>query len=127
MWKETIICIMIICLIIFGEIVTQKYTKNVVESLNSDLKELKELIISKSDSKAIEKINYIHEKINRKNEVLAYYMEHDELEKLETNFTSCKVFVESKEYNLALNELEKTIFALEHLTEKYSFNLDNIF
>lgn len=127
MLKETIICIIIITLIIFGEIVTQKYTENVVNSLNSDLKELKGLIISKSDSKAIEEINNIHEKINSKNEILAYYMEHDELEKIETNFTSCKIFVEHREYNLALNELEKTIFVLEHLTDKYSFNLDNIF
>ena len=127
MWKEIIICIIIVTLIIIGEKITQKNTKNVVESLNSNLKELKELIINKSDSEAIEKIEIIHDKINKENEILAYYMEHDELEKIETNFTSCKIFVEFKEYNLALNELEKTIFSLEHLTDKYSFNLDNIF
>ena len=66
------------------------------------------------------KINEIHHK-------LSYYIEHDEIEKVETYYTACKSLIKTKDYNLAINEIKKTIFVLNHMTDKYSFSLDNIF
>ena len=48
-------------------------------------------------------------------------------EKIETTFTSCKSFVENEDFKEAICEVEKTIFLVNHLSDKYSFNLDNIF
>ena len=58
---------------------------------------------------------------------LAIFIEHDELEKVETDFVTCKSYMESKQYDMANAELEKTIFVLEHISDKYSFNFENIF
>ena len=38
-----------------------------------------------------------------------------------------KSYIESQQYKDAICELEKTIFVLEHINEKYTFNLENIF
>ena len=37
-------------------------------------------------------------------------------------------FIEDKDnYDLAIAELEKTMFVLQHINDKYKFNLENIF
>ena len=43
------------------------------------------------------------------------------------NFTACKSFAKTEEYKQAISELEKTVYVLEHITDKYSFDLVNIF
>lgn len=58
---------------------------------------------------------------------MAYYIEHDELEKVETNLTALKSFVDSNEYVDAMSELDKSVFVLKHIEDKYAFNLQNIF
>ena len=60
-------------------------------------------------------------------EKLAYYIEHNELEKVETNLTSLKSYLETEQYHDAANELDKAEFVLKHIEDKNSFNLMNIF
>lgn len=50
MWKEASICIVIIIAIIIGNCITQNYTVQSVENLNSKLEELKqELVKNQND------------------------------------------------------------------------------
>ena len=53
MYKENIICTVIIVLIIIGNIITQKYTKTSVEETSATLTELREEI-TKEDKNKIE-------------------------------------------------------------------------
>lgn len=127
MHKELIICIILVILIIIGDIITQNYTKNTVNYITNELETLKQGLIEKSKEQADDKINKIDEKWNEAHDKLAYYIEHDELEKVETNFTACKSLAKTEEYEQAISELEKTVYVLEHITDKYSFDLVNIF
>ena len=127
MYKEMIISIILVCLIFVGDFVSQKYTKNTVNSLTGILEDLKASLLEKDKeeaSKEIEALDKIWEDVHDK---LACYIEHDELEKVETNFTACKSLSENGDFVLAVSELEKTVFVLEHIIDKYSFNLVNIF
>ena len=58
---------------------------------------------------------------------LAYFIEHDELEKVETDLTSLKSFIETNSYSEATSELDKSVFVLQHIEDKYAFNLENVF
>lgn len=134
MKKETIICIIIVILICIGNIITQRYTKESVESLSSNLEELKidlnnELDDNskKSGEEILEKIDRIRENWNSRHDKLAYYIEHNELEKVENNLTALDSFAETKEYSDAIKELDESVFVLKHIQEKYAFNLKNIF
>ena len=127
MHKELVICIILVVLIIIGDIVTQNYTKNTVNYITNELELLKQGLSEKSKEQADDEINKIDEKWKDAHDKLAYYIEHDELEKVETNFTACKSLASNGEYSQAISELEKTIYVLEHITDKYSFNLVNIF
>ena len=69
----------------------------------------------------------IYNRLEQVHNILAYYIEHDELEKMETNFTVCKSLVNTESYSFAISELEKTQYVIDHITDKYSFSLENIF
>ena len=58
---------------------------------------------------------------------LAYFIEHDELEKVKTDLTALNSFIETKEYAEAISELDKCVFILKHIEDKYAFNLQNVF
>ena len=60
-------------------------------------------------------------------EKLAYFIEHDELEKAETDMVALKGSVNVKEYEMAVSELDKSVYVLQHIEDKYKFELVNIF
>ena len=63
---------------------------------------------------------------DEKHDKLAYYIEHDEIEKIDTAFIKVKSFVENDDIPSAVAELETSKFVLEHIEKKYKFNLQNI-
>lgn len=131
MKKEIIVCIFIIVLIIVGNVVTQNYTVESVESLADQLSDLKSDIFKEEENierdSIKDKIKQIEDNWESRHDKLAYYIEHDELEKVETNLTSLGSFIEANENSEAVSELDKSIFVLKHIEDKYAFNLQNIF
>lgn len=129
MLKETIICIVIVIAIIFGNSTTQKYTKESVSEISNGLMQLRQDLTNQNveNNKAKEKMNEVYSKWEKKHDKLAYFIEHDELEKVETDLVSIKSYIETQEYEQAVGELDKGVFVLKHIEEKYAFNLQNIF
>ena len=127
MYKETIICVFIIILIIVLDILTQNYTKNSTIEITECLSQLGEEIKNENLENAKEKIEELDKKWNNKHDKLAYYIEHDELEKIDTAIVQVKSFVENDDIPSAIAELEIGKFVLEHIEQKYKFNLQNIF
>lgn len=127
MFKESIICIIIVILIFIGNNITQGYTRDSVEDMNNTLKGLRDEISQENQNGISEKMEEANNKWDEYFEKLAYFIEHDELEKVETNLTSLKSFIENKRFDEAINELDKCAFVLKHIRDKNSFNLMNIF
>ncbi len=131
MWKETIICVVIVIAIVIGNYITQNYTVQSVEELTSKLGELKQEIVKEEGDIDREKANNKMEEIKKsweaRHDKLAYFIEHDELEKVETDLTSLKSFIETNSYSEATSELDKSVFVLQHIEDKYAFNLENVF
>ena len=127
MHKEMIICVILAILIIIGDIITQNYTKNTVNYITGELENLKQSLLEKSNEKANVEIDKIDNKWNEVYDKLAYYIEHDELEKVDTAIVDAKSFVETEDYPSAVAEIDKAKFVMEHIKRKYAFNLQNIF
>lgn len=131
MWKETIICIVIVVIIILGNIITQNYTIESVSELNSSLMELRKGIESdvedNKEEKAKNKIDKTFEEWENRHSKLAYFIEHDELEKVEDDLTSLRSYIGTNEFEEAISQLDKCAFVLKHIQDKYAFNLENIF
>ena len=134
MKKEIIICIIVVIAISIGNIITQQYTKESVATLSNDLEELKLDLnnkIKNEEEKTNDELSNSVDKITKdwesRHNKLAYYIEHNELEKVEDNLTGLDSLVSTEEYAEAIKELDKCVFILRHIEEKYAFNLENIF
>lgn len=127
MIKESIISIFVVVLIFTTNYFLQNYTKNSVESMSSKLEELKDDLLNDNEEKINEKIEKILNNWNEIQHKMAFFIEHDELEKVETDLMSLKGYIEAKDYSTGVNELNKSIFVLHHISDKYDFNLINIF
>ena len=129
MLKEIIICIIIVFVIFFGNSTIQKYTKESVSEISNGLMQLREDLTNQNveNNKAKEKMNEVYSKWEKKHDKLAYFIEHDELEKVETDLVSIKSYIETQEYEQAVGELDKGAFVLKHIEDKSAFNLQNIF
>lgn len=129
MKKEFIICIIIVALIIITNIITQNYTKECVNQMNQKLDILKEASLSNNvnEQNIEDSINNIETDWNSYQEKLAFYIEHDELEKVESQIFAMKGFSEIKKYDEVVPELEKCVFILDHIKEKTTLNVKNVF
>ena len=127
MYKETIASIVIIILIFTTDYITNNFAEKNVNLIKDKLQELSIILQEKNYENAGNKINDIENDWQKIKNKFACFIEHTELNKIETSFTLCKSLVKSQEYSLAISKLDETIFVLEHMTERYSLSLENIF
>lgn len=129
MSKEWLICSIVIILVVSLNIVTQKYTEESVDYIDNILKDFKETLsedeIIKEDAEL--KINDIMSEWQDKYNLLAYFIEHDELEKVETEITLLKANIEVEQYKEAIPILDKCAFILNHIKDKFTLEIKNIF
>lgn len=127
--KELIICVVIIILIIVGNAITQNYTRQNIQDISTALEKLEEELI-------VQEINWNNAKshyydINKKwkdvKNIMSYFIEHDELEKVETNLVGLNSFIDMRDEKEAVAELNRAIFVLKHIEDKNNLNLRNIF
>ena len=127
MFKETVICVIIIIAIFTLDIVTQNFTKNTVSEITGIFTSLKENILKKDDVQIKNEIKKLDEQWKNVHDKLAYYIEHDDLEKVDTAIVTMKSYVETDNFSSATAELDEGKFVLEHIQDKNAFNLQNIF
>lgn len=129
MYKEMVICLIVIVMIIVGNVITQNNTIKIVEEMKSNLEILKEEVIKEmaSKEKATQKMQKVQKTWAEHYETMAYYIEHDELEKVETELTKLSSDIETEEYSMAAENLSNCAFILEHIKDKSALKIVNIF
>ncbi len=127
MYKELSICIIIVVVIFSLDLYTQNHTKKSVSIINEQLMELKDTISKGNKDNMIKKANELNSNWKKSHDRLAYYIEHDELEKVDTAIVTMISYIENADYSSALADLDKGKFVLEHIQDKYAFNIQNIF
>lgn len=129
MGKEVVICIIIIIMVIVGNYLTQQYTIESIQIMTDGLSQLREELTKeeKEEKKIQEKTENIKSDWMKMHDKLAYYIEHDELEKVETDLVSLRGNITVKEYETGVSELDKCVFVLEHIKDKQTLRLVNIF
>ena len=127
MYKELIICIVVILIVVVLNICTEKYTKESVTLITDNLDTLKLAIKEKNNEETSKQINDIIEEWDNRYKKLAYYIEHEELEKVETELVALKANIEVEEYEQGMPDLNRCIFILEHIKEKSALQIKNIF
>lgn len=129
MKKEIVISIIIVFLVVISDFFTSNITDNRINDMNYSLNKMKENIINNEsiDNKLILEAENIKRKWEDDNNILSYYIEHEELEKVGTEISSLYNYVESNDINQALDSITRLEFILDHISKKYDFELNNFF
>ncbi len=127
MHKEIII-ISIILIIVFGlDIITNRFVKESVSIMTYKLEKLEETILQEKLEDVKNSIEEAKRIWQSKYNVLAYYVEHDELEKVGLELASIDGNVKGDELGNAVDDINEAIFLLRHIEEKEQFDFRSIF
>ena len=134
MQKEILIVVIIVVAIITLNYITTSYTRNGFEQVNSKLDAIKNIGNELLNEEKEENITLISEKIKDLedewkiiNKKTSFYLEHDELEKVNSSMVKFKSFFELGEYSEAIPELENCKYILDHIRDKEAMQIINLF
>ena len=127
MWKEIIICVVILLMIFMGNYITQKYTTESVTNLNTQLKELEEKVKTGENNAIINQMNELKSNWDERYKNLSYFIEHDELEKVETKLTAINGYIEADNLEEVRSNIQEAEFILKHIEKKYAVIIENVF
>lgn len=125
MKKEIVISILIIIFIVIGDILLEKYIENSFDLIENRLESIKSNLEDKE--KSLLQMNEVNEEWDKRFNILTCFLEHDELEKIKTQLILIKSGIEVNDTEHSYEEIDKAIYILEHLKEKQSLKLDNLF
>ena len=127
MRKEIIIVLLIIVIIFATDIITQNFTKNSISVMNEKLDNIKTYVINNDINNLNLEIQDLNEKWTDINNKMSFYIEHDELEKVNSSLVKFKSYIELEEYSEAVPELEECKYILDHIKEKQRLKIINLF
>ena len=117
MIKETVICIIIVIGIIGLELLTQNFTEKTVKEIREAFSKIENEIVKQNIEQIKVELENISNKWEEKQKRLAYYIEHDELEKVHTAIVTMKSYIKTNDFSSAMAELEEGKFVIEHIKE----------
>ncbi len=122
--REIITLIVIIVFIVAIDLITDKIMKNVVDDMVNLIEDIERKIGENLEDAKIDDLKKVwHEK----EVMLAYFSEHDELEKVTVEVTELKSNMENDMKEEAKGNIDKIKFLLKHIEEKEKLKLKNIF
>lgn len=128
--KEIFIIIICIALVVAGGSVSQAYLNESSKILVDELEILTEQIKKAQENEkndSAELAENIYEKWEEIEDKWSIIIMHDELDLIELSLIAMKTGIKEQEYERSIEEVEKSKFLLEHITEKEKFKLKNIF
>lgn len=127
--KQIIIMIIILIIIISGAMYIQKFLGDTSKPLVSKLKEIKADVENGNieDNGAKEKSEEVYKEWEDISAKWAIIVLHDEMDLIEMSLIKMRANIEMGNMQDSIQELETSIFLLEHIGEKEKTSLKNIF
>ena len=126
MKKEIMICFVVIAAIVALSIISEAHTDNIMKNIENNLGTLRKDLFQQNEN-VKDEINDILNNWEKEKELLSIYIEHDELEKIETSLREINSNIETEEYNVAVQSLDTCVFLINHIKDKYKLSVKNIF
>ena len=126
MYKEIIISAVLLVFIFTANYSTRNYTQKSIEEVTQKLESLKTEMLEKGEQTG-EKYDELEKIWLEKYEVLAYYIEHDELEKVSSELFQLKGSIQTDQVDEGIPTIENCKFILDHIKDKDKFEIKNIF
>ena len=126
MFKEIVIIITILIIIFSTHFITINYLKETTDKLIIKIDEINNFI--KDDIElAKQNTDDLENEWQNIYKVLSVIVMHQELDQIELSIISAKIAINNEDIDEALIELGKLKFLLEHINDRESFKLKNVF
>ena len=123
--RDFLICIIIIFIIIFLDMIINNHFEREMIVMQNNISDLQDLVQKNENGK--EKVDELKKNWRRFEYIAAYYIEHNELEKVSLKINLVKKNIENGENDMTVEYLEELKFLLNHICEKDKLSLKNIF
>ena len=123
--RPIFLILIIIILVIFLDFITVNNTKNTVDFFNSELDNIDNILLK--GKMPIDKINELVDEREKRSRLMAYYLEHDEIEKIGNNISLIQKQIEIEDVDDARQSIAETKFLFKHIEEKQILNIENFF
>ena len=127
MYKEIIIVCIIVFAILVTDFITQNFTKESIKSIEDNLNIIKESINNNESQNLNNQIKELEDKWAQIDNKMSFYIEHNELEKVNSSLVKFKSYIELEDYQEAITELEECKYILEHIKDKQRLQIINLF
>ena len=127
MYKEIIIVCIIVFAILVTDFITQNFTKESIKSIEDNLNIIKESINNNESQNLNNQIKELEDKWAQIDNKMSFYIEHNELEKVNSSLVRFKSYIELEDYQEAITELEECKYILEHIKDKQRMQIINLF
>lgn len=129
MYKEIIISAIVIMAIFGLNYITQNNTDYTIGTMKQYLGDVRQELAKEDPDfdTAQKKADEAYHKWEELDDRMAFYIEHDELEKVKTAVISMQSFVEAKDEAQAIDAIDRCVYILDHINEKEKMSWDNIF
>lgn len=124
--KELIISGIVIAVIVAGNILTGNFIDNKLNHIIGLLDEISPILEDEDYEAASDKIGEIREYLDESEAVLSCYIEHDELEKVQSSLVLLESYIKM-ENDEAFSEANQMAFVIKHIEEKDDLKIKNIF
>lgn len=128
--KEYVVLVVIFILLITFDILSRSYTEKSIEFLNSEVDEIIKISLYEENfdnNKILKKIEKFEKDWKKRQEIMSYYAEHNELEKVSVALNLMKSKIEVNKVEDAYENMVEIKYRIEHIKEKQEFKLNNIF
>ena len=124
---KALLLIIIIIFIIGLDLFLYFKTNKLVNLMIDDLVKLEKVVEDKNIDDSKTKFKKLKEEWGKAENVLSFFIEHEEIEKVSTRIASIEEKVENEEYEDVLEKIAEAKFLLKHVEDKYNLDLKNFF
>ena len=128
--KEYIVLIIIFILLITFDVLSRNYTEKSIQFLNSEVDEIIKISLYEENfdnNKILKKIEEFEKDWKKRQEIMSFYAEHNELEKVNVAISLMKSKIEVNKIEDAYENMVEIKYRIEHIKEKQELKLNNIF
>lgn len=126
-WQKILLVIIIFIFILALDLILYFKTDNLIDDTLTDLSKIEKSLEKNNLEESKKKTEDINKKWFKYENVLSFFIEHDEIEKVSTKMVIIKENTKNEEYNAALEDVVETKFILKHIKDKYNLTMKNIF
>lgn len=123
MKKIITICILIVLIIVISDMFIKKSIYNRFDYM---IDTFKSIDIDNNNEEKKRAVDMIESSLKENYLLMAFYIDHVELEKIKTQIVIIRAGIDEEDNSFLHEEIERTIFIIDHLKKKIDFKLENI-